>query len=195
MGIGTCPEGSECLANRCTLLGADPVASDTRRIVVVPAAIGVVSADAPGPSAELAPAVTFGSTAGAAALYLDFAPEWRRAQSIESAFLILEPMPGTRRGRADVRVHAWRVTEDWRASELSWLAQPRRAHPGAVGIARAAPPMPLRMDVTALVRYFAEHERSEHGIVLRAGGGSESGASFATGASGGTAPRLELYVR
>jgi hypothetical protein len=195
MGVGTCPEGSECLANRCTLLGADPVASDTRRIVATPQAIAVVSADQPGPNVELPPAITFGGRAGAAALYLDFAPEWLGARSLESAFLILEPMPGTHRGASDVEVHAWRVTGAWQASELSWLAQPRRAPPSAIGIARAAPPMPLRVDVTSIVRYFAQHPRSDRGIVLKAGGSGALGASFATGAAGGNAPRLELYVR
>jgi hypothetical protein len=55
--------------------------------------------------------------------------------------------------------------------------------------------MPLRVDVTEIAAYLAEHAESDHGIAVRAGGGSDVGASFATGASGETAPRLELYVR
>jgi hypothetical protein len=195
MGVGTCPEGSECLANRCTVLGADPVAADTRRMVVTPASMAVVSATSPGPSSELPPAITFGGSAGAAALYLDFPAEWLRARHIEAAFLILDPMPGTPRASKDVRVRAWRVAGDWDRSELTWLAQPQLAPPSAAGIARTAPPMPLRVDVTSIVRYLAEHRRDDHGIALKAGGGSAVGASFATGASGGNAPRLELYVR
>ena len=194
MGVGTCPEGTECLANRCTLLGADPVAADTRRLVALPSAMAVIEADQPESDGELPPAITFGSAHGASALYLRFAPLWRGAKSIESAFLVLEPMPGTRRGPNDVEVDVWRVGGAWSPDELEWLAQPELVPPRARGLARAAPPMPLRIDVTEIVRYFAANERSDHGFALRAGSG-ELGASFATGASGGAAPRLELYVR
>lgn len=194
MGVGECPEGSECLANRCTLLGADPVASDTRRLVLTPRKMAVIGASEQ-QSSELPPAVTFGSAAGGAALYLDFEPGWRGARGIESAFLVLDPLPGTPRGPEDVRVHAWRVGAAWRSDELSWLGQPTLLPPNATGIARGAPPMPLRVDVTEIVVYLAEHTTSNHGIAVRASGGSDVGASFATGASGGSAPQLELYVR
>lgn len=194
MGVGTCPEGSECLANRCTLLGADPVSADTRRVVVAPRAMAVVSA-AEHASSELPAAVTFGSSAGGAALYLEFPEAWRGARRIESAFLVLEPLPGTPRGPTDVEVRVWRVGGDWAPDSLSWLDQPSLVPPSASGLARAAPALPLRVDVTAIVAHFAEHERGYHGLALRSGGGDDVGASFATGASGGVAPRLELYVR
>lgn len=195
MGVGTCPEGSECLANRCTLLGADPVAADTRRLVALPQAMAVVSASAETASEDLAPAVTFGSAAGGAALFLDFPPVWRQARRLESAFVVLDPMPGTRRGPADVRVDAWRVGERWSREELNWLDKPDLVPPSASGIARAAPPMPLRVDVTAIVAHLVEHAENDHGIALTAGGGDDVGVSFATGSGGGNAPRLELYVR
>jgi hypothetical protein len=195
MGVGTCPEGSECLANRCTLLGADPVAGDTRRLIALPRSMAVVSASENTASAELAPAVTFGSAAGGAALFLDFAPIWHQRQKVESAFIVLDPMPGTRRGPEDVRVDAWRVAEDWSAEELDWLDKPDLVPPSASGIARASPPMPLRVDVTAIVAHLADHRENDHGIALTAGGGDDVGVSFATGSGGGNAPRLELYVR
>ena len=37
-----CAEGSECLANRCLPLGAEPVAPETRRVVLDPVAMAVV---------------------------------------------------------------------------------------------------------------------------------------------------------
>ncbi len=194
MGVGTCPEGSECLANRCTLLGADPVAADTRRLVVVPSTIRVLGAADREASGELGPAVTFGSASGGAALFLKFPPSWRRAKRIDSAFLVLDPMPGTRRGPQDVSVEAWRVGKAWEADSIRWLEKPDLLPPRAAGVARAAPPMPLRVDVTAIVLHLWEHPENDHGIALTAGGGSDVGVSFATGASGGSAPRLELYV-
>jgi hypothetical protein len=114
---------------------------------------------------------------------------------VESAFVVLDPMPGTRRGPEDVRIDAWRVAERWSPDAITWLDKPELVPPTASGIARAAPPLPLRVDITALVLHLAEHEHSDHGIALTAGGGSDVGVSFATGAGGGNAPRLELYVR
>lgn len=195
MGPGTCPEGTECLANRCTLLGADPVSADTRRLVALPSELAVIGASSPETRGELPPSVTFGSPHGGSALYLRFEPLWRSARKVESAFLVLEPMAGVPRGPEDVPVRVWRVGEDWNAGELHWLAQPALLPPSARGIARTSPPMPLRVDVTEIVRYYKQHERSDHGFALRASGSSDVGASFATGSIGGTAPRLELYVR
>ena len=39
---GTCPEGQECLANRCVVAGGDPVPADSQRLVVEPEAMAVV---------------------------------------------------------------------------------------------------------------------------------------------------------
>src|SRR5690242_3433873 len=88
----SCPTNTECLANRCVPAGSDPVALDTRRIVLSPSAIAVVTArDAR--ADDLAPAVTFGGRAGgASALYLRFQPLWREARRVDSAFLVLEPL-------------------------------------------------------------------------------------------------------
>jgi hypothetical protein len=195
MSPGTCPEGSECLANRCTLLGADPVPGSSRRLVSPPSAMALVTSRGPESGQDLPATVTFGGGAeGAAALYLRFPAIWRGAGKIASAFVVLEPMPATRRGRQDVTVHVWRVGSDWQPGAIGWLAQPPLSLPRASGIARSAPPLPLRIDVTALFAYFAEHPSSDHGIALKASAGDDAGSSFALGTSGGSAPRLELYL-
>lgn len=193
---GTCPEGQECLANRCVVAGGEPVPSDSQRLVAEPNAIALVNAKSRHDSSELPPAVTFGSGAdGAATLYLGFPPVWRGKKRVEAAFLVLEPMPGTAPTTEDVEVEVWRVGARWRPEEVSWLAQPERMLPKSSGIARSAPPIPLRIDVTELARYFADHEHSDFGIAVASGSGSGAGASFATGASGGRGPRLEVYLR
>jgi hypothetical protein len=195
---GSCSSDSECLANRCVPLGSDPVALDTRRIVLSPSVIAVVSSrgtEQEG-SAALPSSVTFGGASEAAsALYLRFEPSWRSARRVDNAFLVLEPLPGTPGDPEDVPVEAWRIAGRWQTSDLSWVHQPKRAPPFARGLARSSPPSPLRIDVTAIVRHWHEHARSERGLVVKSAGGGAFGASFATGASGGAAPRLELYVR
>lgn len=191
---GTCPEGQECLANRCVIAGGIPVSEDSRRLVLEPQQIAVVSAER-SYDAGLPPAVTFGSRAeGASALYLRFAPTTSDPKRIQSAFLLLEPLPGTLPG-ADVDVDVWRIRQPWRPDRLTWLSQPELAPPRGEGIARSSPPSTLRVDVTAIVEYLAAHGENDFGMALESGSGDGAGASFATGAAGGHTPRLEVYLR
>ena len=191
---GTCPEGSECLANRCVPAGGEPVTSDSNRRVSEPIAIAVVSAHAQS-SRELPAVATFGGSArGKTALYLRFNPIWRGGGKIDSAFLLLDPAEG-RAPNADVTVTAWRVRGRWSPERLHWLEQPELAPPSADGIARGAPPLPLRIDVTRIVQYLAKHPGSDRGFALIASSGAGPGVGFATGAAGGRAPRLEVYLR
>ncbi len=193
---GTCPEGQECLANRCVVAGGDPVPADSQRLVVEPERMAVVSAKSEPRAGEIPPAVAFGSRAdGAIALYLAFPPVWRRAKHVEAAFLVLEPMPGTVPASDDVEVEAWRVQKSWEPDKLRYLAKPPLAPPMSAGIARSAPPSVLRIDVTDLVRYLKKHAANDHGLALVSGSDRGAGASFATGMAGGRAPRLEVYVR
>lgn len=191
-----CRTGYECLANRCVLLGSEPVGFDTRRFVVSPAEIAVTSSRGEALQGELPGSIVFGSdTAGACALYLRFEPVWQRAREVDSAFVLLEPMPGTRASREDVPVRAFRVQESWDAEDISWLSQPRVGLPSSSAIARASPPSTLRIDVTPIVRYAKTRARIDHGLVLKAQSSTSHGASFSTGATIGQTPRLELYVR
>ncbi|MBK7581505.1 MAG: hypothetical protein IPI67_15010 [Myxococcales bacterium] len=190
---GTCPEGQECLANRCVVAGGAPVSEDSQRLVLEPDALAVVGAGEP----QAAPvAVTFGGGAsGKVTLYLKFPRAWREAKRIEAAFLLLEPMPASFGSTEDVTVEVWRVREPWSADTLAPAHLPELAPPSSQGIARSSPPSPLRVDVTALVTYLAKHPHSDFGFALRASPGAGAGASYATGSSGGRSPRLELYVR
>jgi hypothetical protein len=193
---GTCPDGQECLANRCVVAGGEPVASDSQRLVVEPDAMALVSARGRPEGGELPPAVTFGSGAeGASALYLRFSPVWHGKKQVEAAFLVLEPMSGTPPAQDEVSVEVWRVRERWQPEALTWLRQPARGLPKSTGIARSTPDTPLRVDVTELCRYSATHPHSEFGMVLESGSGSGVGTSYATGTSGGRGPWLEVYVR
>jgi hypothetical protein len=193
---GTCPAGEECLANRCVASGSEPVGSNTRRLVLMPTSLGLVSATTEAGNDPLPGVVVFGSQPhGASTLYLNFSPEWRRYDQVDSAFVLLEPMPGTSPAREPTEVTAWRVRQAWTARDLGRITQPPLGAPTARALARSAPPQTLRIDITAIVRYWAAHPRSAHGLALRAAGGNAHGASFSTGFGEGIVPRLELYVR
>ncbi len=193
---GTCARGYECLANRCVPAGGEPVPADARRLVSEPSRMAVVSSRARPDAGALPGAVVFGSRAeGAVGLYLDFEPAWQSVRHIDSAFLLLDPMPDTPVSVRDVRVDAWRVEGPWNAQTLTWLRQPPLGRPHSRGIARSGPPAVLRIDVTELARAMRAGTRRYYGIALRSRDTGAVGASFSTGIAGGQAPRLELYYR
>ena len=195
VSAGTCPAGQECLANRCVVAGGDPVSADSQRLVLEPIEMAVVEGRGRDPS-ELPAAITFGSSATTTAtLYLKFPRAWRDKRRVEAAFVILEPMAATFGSNDDVSVAVWRVGERWQPAALALAKQPALPPPRGRGIARSAPPSPLRIDVTEIVRYLAKNPANDHGIALRASPGESAGASFATGSAGGRSPRLEIYVR
>jgi hypothetical protein len=170
------------------------VPAQSRRWVLRPTSMALVSSRAHETGAELPTAVAFGSQVeGATSLYLRFEPAWRAESTIDNAFLLLEPMAGTLPSTQDVPVEVWRVKDEWDAGSLSWLRQPSVAPPQSRGLARTNPPTTLRM--TDIIRYLKEHPRADRGIVIRAPGDDPHGASFASGAGGGVGPRLELYLR
>jgi hypothetical protein len=192
---GTCPKGQECLANRCVPLGGDPVAAQSERLLLRPSSMVLVSSSAHRSGSELPTAVLLGSRVeGAVALYLRFDPVWRGRPPVASAFVLLEPMAGTQPRVEDVPVQVWRVTQQWKSEDVSWLRQPRVGLPRARGLARSSPPSTLRIDVTEIIRYLQDHPYGDHGIALKAAGDGCQGATFATGAGGGVGPRLELYL-
>jgi hypothetical protein len=125
---------------------------------------------------------------------MDFAPEWPATSRIDRAFLVLSPASRTTSATRDVQVVAWRVAEPWSVADLTWHDQPARELPRAVGIASAAPPQGVRIDVTRIVEYWQRHPRSRHGLSLEARSGAGHGIGFATGAGGGVGPRLEVYT-
>jgi hypothetical protein len=191
---GTCPTGTECLANRCLPVGSDPVPEDSRRLVLRPTSLALVSSRGHTNAGALPPAFAFGSRReGAVALYLRFEPRWQGQSAVHSAFLLLDPLPGTQVGTEAVAVRAWRVERPWQPAELSWLRQPPVVPPSTDAWARSSPPATLRVDVTPIVRYWQDHPRANRGLALLASGDGAHGASYATGTNGGIGPRLELY--
>jgi hypothetical protein len=55
--------------------------------------------------------------------------------------------------------------------------------------------VPLRVDVTSLVKDWGRRDDGDHGIALLARGDDAYGAVVSTGLSQGNGPRLEVYVK
>ena len=186
-----CAEGSECLANRCLPLGAEPVAAGGQRIVLEPVALAVVRPGAR-PEGALPPTVTFGGPPRQnEQLLVAFADDWGELD-IDTAFLLIEPAPDAEPTAGDVELGVWVAAADWRSGTAGEL--PPSHGPRAAGVGRTRPPAALRIDVTALVREIAKQPRGSHGFLVRATSSSERGAVYSTGADG-PAPRLDVYFR
>jgi hypothetical protein len=155
------------------------------RSVLEPRRFGWLSSERE--TGALPSAVALGTRAsGCVLLYLEF-PELQ---------------PGRRLLRAELLLSSSGVTGDRVEIELSrsaeatgplrlWSERPRKLYPSisAQVLVRA---WPQRLDVTEILRV---HDPS-HGplrLLVRAEPGEGAGVLIATGASGGVAPRLELY--
>jgi hypothetical protein len=191
-GQDACPVGEECLANRCSPVGGEPVAPDSARQVAEVLDLAIV-AEHFDFGASLPQELTLGAERlGTTLVLMRFEPVWRRLAGISQAFLLVDPLPEGRVSLHDVEVELWRIDGEWSTREVSWHAQPPLAHPAAQGIARSGP-LPLRMDVTRVIRYLMAHPRADHGLALRAPAGRGAGVRLASGMGGGHPPRLEIY--
>ena len=163
---------------------------ETRRFLLRPSALAIATRE---PALDVAPSVTLGARASApAALYLRFEQTWRRGR-IRAAFLLLEPRAGTLSGQ-DVPLEVWRTNRAWSAAGFRWSEQPGFAPPFARAIGRSAPALPVRVDVTEIVRYWAQHPQADFGFALRASQDFDAGITLSTGVDGGSAPRLDVYL-
>jgi hypothetical protein len=183
-----CPASAECLAARCVPFSAAPVASTAKRRFASPSRVAIGDGGVPrepGPSAVL-------GTHPDETLYLDFPPIWRGAR-ISAAFLVLTPTPASLPGD-DVLLEVLRVRAPWTTAVPTRGHPTRLALPRALGIARSFPDLPVRIDVTALVRYLARNPAPSHGIALRATHPDPPGIALSTGLAGTIPPRLEIYA-
>jgi hypothetical protein len=161
--------------------------------VLLPEAMAVLDRSRTG--AALPASITFGSRAdGDAILLLRFAPTWTADLAVKNAFLLLYPLASTGSTLDDVPVDVWRIEQPWTARETTWLERPSLGHPHGRAVARSAPPTTLRIDVTQWVRDFTNVGRRNHGLALAASGAFPHGTTYATGASGGRTPELEVYL-
>ena len=182
-----CGPATECLANRCTRLGADPVAPGSDRIVLAPTR-WAVSGDAPNDGQE----VRLGGPGDSSqTLYLDFELTQARGRSIDSAFLLLYPTEWSEPLGAPLLIRVERVATEWNARALARGGSPRAATGLAEGIASAR--QLVRVDVTELLRHQLIAPAGFQGLMIR-GDGSGPQAFVASPGISGRAPQLELYL-
>jgi len=171
---------------RCVLEGAMPVDPRAERVVALPAGLALASDDEQVvPSAS----VTLGSSR--ATLYLRFEPVWE-SRPVQAAFLLLDPAEHSV-GGPDVELEVWRARREWSGAAFSFRQQPGVTAPLARGIARSIPPLPVRVDVTELVQFAAQHPRQDHGFAVRSRSDGPL-VTIATGSDGGRAPTLDVYL-
>jgi hypothetical protein len=125
-------------------------------------------------------------------LYVRFDQSWRTGH-VRAAFLLLEPRSGGPLG-PDVGLEVWRTNRHWTDPAFGWSRQPGFAPPFARAIGRSAPALPVRVDVTEIVRYFAQHPSHDFGFAVRATEEGPAGITLSTGVDGGLAPRLDVYL-
>jgi hypothetical protein len=186
---GACPPGSECLADRCVPLGAEPVAPDTLRRVLDPVAVAVVRREAR-PQSALPPTVLLGGPAGKSEMLLVRFPHPGGELDIDAAFLLLEPAVDAEPSGDDVPIEVVLVGSGWSSGILA--DAPSSHGTVSAGLGRTRPPAILRVDVTAQLRELAKQPRSEQGWLVRGAHASPRGAIYSTGIDG-VAPRLDVY--
>jgi hypothetical protein len=174
--------------------GTELVPLDAQRIVVPAQELAVV-ARGNGDAALPGEIPLGGTTRASAVVLLRFPTPWGKRVRIARAFLTLEPAPGAIAEPHPVLVSVARVLEPWSAPEASWQRLPRLSGFEANAYTGIGPAKALRIDVTAIVQRWALGRSNDQGLALTASSDAPVGSSYATGVSGGTGPRLDVYLR
>jgi len=140
--------------------------------------------------------IGFGGAFGQSVLLLKFPDDWRARGVPLKAFIALSPRESAAQADPPLELEVWRVEDDWQPLNLrTWSDKPGLALPRARAPGSVANGEELRIDVTELLRFAAEHPLREFGFAIIGRPSAGHGAHFATGMSGGRSPRLELYLR
>ena len=194
VGPDSCERGLMCTAGRCLKTGTELVSLDAQRIVVAPQEM-VVVARGSGDSALPAEIPLGGSARSSPIVLFRFPTPWGKRVRVARAFLTLYPAPGTVPESRPVLVSVARVLEPWSASEASWGRLPRLSAFEGSAYTGIGPAKALRIDVTTIVQRWALGRSADQGLALTASSDAPFGPSYATGVSGGTGPRLDVYLR
>lgn len=191
----------------CALLGAcapeavgiSPIDLSARapasaeRVVLRPTALAAVAsrAELPAGATEI---VLGRERDGTTALLLRFEAPFREAEEVRGAFLLLPPAADARRAAAPLHLDVSRILEPWTAETIAWATLPRLdAVAQRVLTPRAL--VPLRIDVTDLVRQWSRQRSDEHGIALVASAQDPYGFPLPSGTGTAPGPELEIYLQ
>lgn len=140
--------------------------------------------------------IPFGrSDAGQVILLVDFTAPLSPDSDVDSAFLVLQPVPDTTPSAAPVPLSVARILTAWTAADTSWGRLPRLSPTDGAWRASTWGQRPLRIDVTSIVKRWREHRDDDHGIAVLASPQDVFGARYASGTGRGQGPVLDLYLR
>jgi hypothetical protein len=195
-GVGVCGAGY-CVAGRCRPADSLPSPIDAQRVLLSPEDIAVIDSIRGEVVSDGVPdAIALGRASdGDMVVLLRFSATWRDDAEIASAFVVLDPVVGAPPAERAMTLEIARILEPWHSETATWGRQPRLSIPKAAAVVRRRPALPLRIDVTTLVRDWARRRQEEHGIAILAPGDDAVGAAYSMGSSQGAGPRLEVYVR
>ncbi len=169
---------------------------ESARVVLTPIDLGIVGSRGSGGDGALPEAVALGRGAsGAVVMLFRFAATWPDDAEVVSAFLVLDPLEGAPPATSPITFEIARIDEPWQPGVVSWGRQPRLGVARAAGSARARGALPLRVEVTSLVREWSRRDADDHGIALLAHGADATGTVVSTSVTPGSGPRLEVYVK
>ena len=173
---------------------AEPVPRDSQRTVVAPVDLAVVTPDGDaGPLPALAEPGSHGR--GSVVMLIRFPTPWGNQAEIAGAFLLLGLQDAAQPDGRAVRVEVARILDPWVGSDVSWGRLPRLSPVEITTSAPVSSAAPLRIDVTHIVRRWTKGKSDDRGIALLVCANGPFSPGYATGASGGLAPRLDVYVR
>jgi hypothetical protein len=167
------------------------VASDADRVVVAATDMAVVSAR--GGDGALPAEIALAGACSPVVL-LRFPAPWGNRARIAAAFLTLELADAAPVPAWPLTLSVARVLDPWSAGAVSWGRLPR-VSPPLLHAEVGPPPRALRIDVTEIVRRWGRGYGDDQGIALWASSAGPTGPTYATGALGTRAPRLDVYVR
>jgi hypothetical protein len=161
--------------------------------VIFPSDVAATVENLPGGSHAT---VAFGGRGeGDAAVFLAFEHGLWRGDEVEAAFVVVQPAEGAGAASGWVDVEARDVPRPFDGARLDWSRRPPTDRPAGAARTRGAPGVPLRIDVTPIVRRWVHHGHRMGRIALVARAAEDVGATFSTGLGQGPAPRLEVYLR
>jgi hypothetical protein len=168
--------------------------SDGRRLVLAPDDVAVSSSQDPSGSTDALPVVVVLGR-GSSTLFLHFAVPIDDPRDVTAAVLVLEPPRDALPPVSPLPIHVAAILEPWKGEDVSNGRAPRVAVPERAGVFSGAFGGLVRIDVTPLVKRWAERHSDDHGIALVADETDAYGAPFSLGVTEGRGPRLEVYLR
>ena len=186
---GHCPHEPEA----CKISPPMPASPTSRRFELKATKMAIASAETSETSVISSCVVLGVQGSPTTFLYLSFSPIPVRQDQIERAILQLYPIeqPG---GVLDIRLRAEAVAQAWTQDSLVWANRPSTAAPPETALASGTQLVPIRFDVTEIVRRCGQSATRCHGFRIEAEESTDRGITLATGYALGPPPTLSVYA-